>query len=365
MKAAFIVFAVPAALFGLIVGWIIGTQQASGRRAVAAAAAPAARRRRPRGRRAAGRQPVLDEAQATALRNIAETAIPKNVQSRVQLGNMYFDAERYQEAIHVVRGGAQAERRDVNVSTDLGVCYYYTDQPDSAIAQFEQSLGIDPKHTKTLLNMGIVKAFGKQDLAGAAAAWEQVIKLAPGSQEARPRSGRWTICRPPTRVARRAAAGNAGRPRDADAGGRRSSRDHAHADSCSGRCSASSSGGRSGGSSPASRRELAGAAARRPAPPRQPEKGEMMARDPVCGTFVVPSRACRRATSLARSISARTSAGQRRSPREAGSGGIGVEPWPGRPCSSHAGFRRPVSPASRPLRRRSLPRRERDAARRS
>jgi len=32
--------------------------------------------------------------------------------------------------------------------------------------------------------MGIVKAFGKQDLAGASAAWQQVIAIAPDSPEA-------------------------------------------------------------------------------------------------------------------------------------------------------------------------------------
>ena len=35
-----------------------------------------------------------------------------------------------------------------------------------------------------MLNMGIVKAFGKQDLAGAGAAWQQVIATAPDSPEA-------------------------------------------------------------------------------------------------------------------------------------------------------------------------------------
>jgi tetratricopeptide (TPR) repeat protein len=69
------------------------------------------------------------------------------------------------------------------VSTDLGVCFYYTNQSDRAIRQMEESLRIDPRHTKTLLNLGIVKAFGKQDLAGAAAAWEQVIRIDPDSQE--------------------------------------------------------------------------------------------------------------------------------------------------------------------------------------
>ena len=180
MKAAFIVYAATGAFFGLIVGWILGTQQASGR-VPFAAAAPAAQM----GTAAAPpstAKPVVDEAQATALRNIAEKD-PANVPSRVQLGNMYFDAERYQEAIRWYDEAFTLNNQDVGVSTDLGVCYYYTDQPDRAIRQLEESLRIDPKHTKTLLNLGIVKAFGKQDLAGATAAWQEVITLDPASPE--------------------------------------------------------------------------------------------------------------------------------------------------------------------------------------
>ena len=39
------------------------------------------------------------------------------------------------------------------------------------------------QHIKTLLNVGIVRAFGKQDLAGAGKAWQQVVDLAPNSPE--------------------------------------------------------------------------------------------------------------------------------------------------------------------------------------
>ena len=53
-----------------------------------------------------------------------------------------------------------------------------------AIAQFTHSLSLDARHTKTLLNLGIVRAFGKQDLAGAQQAWEQVVAIAPSSPEA-------------------------------------------------------------------------------------------------------------------------------------------------------------------------------------
>jgi tetratricopeptide (TPR) repeat protein len=73
----------------------------------------------------------------------------------------------------------------VNVSTDLGIAYYYMNEADKALQQFDRSLAIDPKHAKTLLNIGIVRAFGKQDLKGAAEAWQRVLAVAPGTEEAR------------------------------------------------------------------------------------------------------------------------------------------------------------------------------------
>lgn len=183
MKAESIVIGAAGTVFGLIVGWIIGTQQVPVRPLAqvpaSVAQAPASAPAGPPPAAAA----VFDEAQAAALRTIAEKD-PANVQSRVQLGNLYFDAERYQDAIQWYEAAFKLNPSDVGVSTDLGVCFYYTNQPDRAVRQMEESLRIDPRHTKSLLNLGIVKAFGKQDLAGAAAAWEEVVKIAPGSQEA-------------------------------------------------------------------------------------------------------------------------------------------------------------------------------------
>jgi cytochrome c-type biogenesis protein CcmH/NrfG len=117
-----------------------------------------------------------------ALQTVAEKD-PKNVESRVQLGNMFFDAEQYQESIAWYEQAMVLSPSDTNVSTDLGVAYYYTNQPDRALKQFDHSLSTDPKHTKTLLNVGIVRAFGKNDLAGAAKAWEQVVAISPDSPE--------------------------------------------------------------------------------------------------------------------------------------------------------------------------------------
>jgi len=179
MKSDSIAFGVAGIVFGLIAGWIIGTQHATSRppapQAAAASAAPGAEGQ-------TTRAAVVDQQQVTALTTVANRE-PNNAKPRIELANLYFDAERYDDAIKWYTEAVKLNPKDVNVSTDLGVCYYYTNQPDKALAQFDHSLSLDPKHAKTLLNVGIVKAFGKQDLDGAMQAWRQVIQLAPDSPE--------------------------------------------------------------------------------------------------------------------------------------------------------------------------------------
>jgi cytochrome c-type biogenesis protein CcmH/NrfG len=179
MKTESIVFAMAGVIFGLIAGWVIGSQQAIMRAPAAVPASTSAAPASDGGTRAVS----LDEAQVTALKSVAGRE-PSNVQPRVQLANLYFDAEHYDDAIKWYTEAQALAPNDVNVSTDLGVSYYYTNQPDKALAQFDRSLKLDANHAKTLLNLGIVRAFGKQDLDGATAAWQKVLKVAPDSPEA-------------------------------------------------------------------------------------------------------------------------------------------------------------------------------------
>jgi tetratricopeptide (TPR) repeat protein len=179
MKREAIAYGVAGVLFGLIAGWIIGAQQARLRPATSAPA-PAATSAPARG--SAQTPVVLDEAKVSAYKSMAERE-PSNPKPRVELANLYFDAERYDEAIAWYTNALKLSPDDVDVSTDLGVSYYYTNQADKALAQFSHSLKLNPKHTKTLLNVGIVRAFGKQDLDGAQEAWQQAIQAAPESRE--------------------------------------------------------------------------------------------------------------------------------------------------------------------------------------
>ena len=182
MKPESLVFGIAGIFLGLIAGWLIGSQQASHRPvppAAQQAAAPASG-----GTASAGNPapPPLDQGEVQRLKDLADKD-PSNASPRTQLGNLYFDAERYDDAIRWYRAALELDPTNPDVSTDLGVSYYYTNQPDKALAQFKRSLEIEPKHTKTMLNQGIVLAFGKQDLDGASKAWERVVQLAPDSPE--------------------------------------------------------------------------------------------------------------------------------------------------------------------------------------
>lgn len=183
MKAESIVYTIAGMCFGIILGWIIATEQPAKTAPPAAteATSPQQQSASPQGN--ASQAKTLDEARVQQLTTILNSD-PKNAGAMVQLGNTYFDAERYPDAITWYEKSLAIDPKNPDASTDLGVSYYYTNRADDALKQFQTSLAINPRHTKTLLNQGIVLAFGKQDLTGAAAAWKKVVELAPGSPEA-------------------------------------------------------------------------------------------------------------------------------------------------------------------------------------
>ena len=183
MKRESIVFLVSGTVFGLFMGVILGDRWAVGRRAAPPPTTTTAAAESGNAGAAVGPRAV-DEARVRDLTAAAEQNASDAV-PRIALGNLYFDAERFEDAITWYEAALELDSRNVDARTDLGVSYYYTNQPDRALEQFDYSLSIDPRHTKTMLNMGIVRAFGKQDLLGASAAWEQVVAIAPESPEGR------------------------------------------------------------------------------------------------------------------------------------------------------------------------------------
>jgi cytochrome c-type biogenesis protein CcmH/NrfG len=177
-----VIFGVAGTAFGLLLGWIIGSQQSPVVRTVptttAAAAGNSATPTAPN-----DQPPPLDLQRAAALEQQAK-AQPSDAAVRAELGNLYLDAQRQDLAIPWYEASLKLNPKDVNVSTDLAKAYFETNQPDKALAQIDHSLAIDPKHSTTLLNQGIIRAFGKQDLDGALESWQKVLEYAPGTPDA-------------------------------------------------------------------------------------------------------------------------------------------------------------------------------------
>jgi tetratricopeptide (TPR) repeat protein len=186
MKLESVIFAIAGVCFGALAGFLLGHQKGM----LDQRGAPVAAQTAPQTPAPAESVPgtpapaILDESQVQALRTVAERD-PKNAVARAQLGNLYYDAGRYPDAIKWYEESLAINPKDPSVSTDLGVSYYYNNQPDLAIKQLEHSLAIDPRHTKSLLNLGVVRAFGKQDLKGAAEVWTRLVEIAPQSPEGR------------------------------------------------------------------------------------------------------------------------------------------------------------------------------------
>jgi len=176
-----VIFGIAGTAFGLILGWIIGSQQVEVRPAVT----PAASQAQAQSPQMPAEPPPapLDLQRIAALEQQAK-AQPADPAPRTELGDRYLDSQRPDLAIPWYEASFKLNPKDVNVSTDLAKCYYEVDQADKALAQIDRSLAIDPRHPITLLNQGIIRAFGKQDLVGARESWQKVIDYAPKSPEA-------------------------------------------------------------------------------------------------------------------------------------------------------------------------------------
>lgn len=128
--------------------------------------------------------PPLDEARVADLVAATERDA-EDLDSRVLLAGLYFESHGFEQAIPWYEEILTLTPDDVEASTNLGISYYYVGALDRALGQFERSLEIEPTHAQTLVTIGIVKAFGLQDLEGATAAWERVLEVAPDGPEAR------------------------------------------------------------------------------------------------------------------------------------------------------------------------------------
>jgi len=104
---------------------------------------------------------------------------PKNLNLLIQLGNLYFDAEQFGQAIEVYSRALEIDPKNADVRTDMGIMYRKKRDYDRAVAEFKKAAETDPKHVNSRYNLGIVLLHDKQDIKGAIKAWEDFLRLEP------------------------------------------------------------------------------------------------------------------------------------------------------------------------------------------
>lgn len=173
---------------GALVGYLFGSsRQATSGPVVAAPTTAAAVP--PAGGFAPGPMPGMGLPNADAQNQLARLEAlvrtdPKNHDAWVSLGNLYFDTHQAQRAVEAYGKALALKPDDPNVLTDQGVMYRELQQYDKALATFQKASKLDPRHTQSLFNQGVVLAYDLKKTDEAAKIWNQVIALAPESQQA-------------------------------------------------------------------------------------------------------------------------------------------------------------------------------------
>jgi cytochrome c-type biogenesis protein CcmH/NrfG len=129
-----------------------------------------------------GQSPLMDPATFLADEASMKSMLssnPKDLNTLIQLGNLYYDNNKFSQAVEYYGKALEIDPANINVRTDRGSCLWSLGQADAAIAEFRKSLETDPSHAQTLFNLGIVYLHGKNDMAEARKAWEKLLATNP------------------------------------------------------------------------------------------------------------------------------------------------------------------------------------------
>ncbi|MGD9825480.1 MULTISPECIES: tetratricopeptide repeat protein [Desulfobacter] len=103
----------------------------------------------------------------------------QNANVWTQLGNAYFDAGQYQNAIDAYEKSVAIDPGNPDVLTDLGVMYRRSNQPEKAVEMFSRAMAADPGHEVSRMNKGIVLLHDLNDKSEAMKAWKGLLEINP------------------------------------------------------------------------------------------------------------------------------------------------------------------------------------------
>lgn len=166
-------------LLGLAIGYLL-----RGSESPAASPRTAARSATPAQPDTPTQMPSLEKMKAMADKQVEPLLAqlkkePKNKDLLLQIAYFYKSAHQFKDAASYFDQAFQLDPKNVALQTEKASCLYYDGDIDGALAALQASLKVKPTDANSLFNLGFVRWKGKQDAAGAIAAWKELLKTNP------------------------------------------------------------------------------------------------------------------------------------------------------------------------------------------
>jgi cytochrome c-type biogenesis protein CcmH/NrfG len=133
-----------------------------------------------------GGHPVPTMEQMKAMADVKAAALleklksdPKNPKLLVQVAALYNSTHQFKDASNYYSKALQVDPKNASTRTALASTLFYQGDTDAAISELEKALKYSPNDVNALFNLGMIKFKGKDDAAGAIAAWQQLLKTHP------------------------------------------------------------------------------------------------------------------------------------------------------------------------------------------
>jgi cytochrome c-type biogenesis protein CcmH/NrfG len=175
MRRDTLAFTLAGVVFGFVLGYMAAGWESMPRPTPVAAGPDAAP--------AGGTSPApptaktIDPDELRAMEQLAARQ-PNDAAVRSELGNMYMDAQRWDDAIRWYGEVLKLAPENPDVRTDMGACYVHSGRPALGLEQFDAVLKKSPDHRNAQFNRGVALLnMGRQ--AEAADAWEGLLKRHP------------------------------------------------------------------------------------------------------------------------------------------------------------------------------------------
>ncbi|MBD3297479.1 MAG: tetratricopeptide repeat protein [candidate division Zixibacteria bacterium] len=107
-----------------------------------------------------------------------------NFDAWAALGNLYYDANMPEEAIHHYEEALKLKPDDLHVRTDMATMMRAQGQAEEAVDILDGVIADDSSFTQAWFNLGVIHTFDLKQNAKAVHAWEQYLELEPNSQHA-------------------------------------------------------------------------------------------------------------------------------------------------------------------------------------